>query len=239
MTKETTFTDYNVPFGGHCYSVSIFCENGITRKSNEICDVIDEGCDPPFDLCAELTNTKRAKLHWKAPLNENVTYYYIMRKTNPYGEWKRVRILSADETEYTDNVGIDADKCYYYRVVAKYAETECYSSPAKAKHSDEFFVKVCNSTDVEENESHNILIYPNPAKDVVKLSSVESRLTDVRIYNCLGMLIDEIEINVSDYRSGIYFINIHDDDGNVVTEKVLIIHNDIISSKLCIMHYAL
>ena len=36
---------------------------------------------------------------------------------------------------------------------------------------------------------------------------------------------DEIEINVSGYRSGIYFINIQDEDGNVFVEKVLIMHN--------------
>lgn len=232
MTKETTFTDYNVPFGGHCYSVSTFCENGITGKSNEICDVIDEGCDPPFDLWAELTNTKKAKLYWEAPLNENVSYYYVMRKTNADGEWKRVRILSADETEYTDNVVIGVDKCYYYRVMAKYAETECYSPPAKAKYNDDYFVKVCNSTDVDENKSHQVRIYPNPTREFIKLSAVGHQLSSVRIYNCLGMLIDEIEIssdeieiNVSDYRSGIYFINIQDEDGNVFAEKVLIMHN--------------
>ena len=83
-----------------------------------------------------------------------------------------MRILSADETEYTDNDVIGVDKCYYYRVMAKYAETECYSPPAKAKYSDEFFVKICNSTDVEEDISHKVMIYPNPTRDFIKLSSV-------------------------------------------------------------------
>mgnify|MGYP003423158308 FL=1 len=75
-------------------------------------------------------------------------------------------------------------------------------------------------------------IYPNPTSDFIKLSAVSHQLSSVRIYNCLGILIDEkevssneIEINVSDYRSGIYFINIQDEDGNVFAEKVLIMHN--------------
>ena len=58
-------------------------------------------------------------------------------------------------------------------------------------------------------------IYPNPASDYIKLSAISSQQSVVKIYNALGMLVDEyemnsseIEINVSDYNSGIYFIDI-------------------------------
>ena len=34
---------------------------------------------------------------------------------------------------------------------------------------------------------------------------------------------DEIEINVSGYKSGIYFINVYDDKGNVATKKISVI----------------
>ena len=36
---------------------------------------------------------------------------------------------------------------------------------------------------------------------------------------------DEIEINVSDYKSGIYFINIYDNKGNIATKKVSVINS--------------
>ncbi|MBO5854543.1 MAG: T9SS type A sorting domain-containing protein, partial [Bacteroidales bacterium] len=59
-------------------------------------------------------------------------------------------------------------------------------------------------------------------------------LSAVRIYNCLGMMVeemnvrtqnasDEIEINVSGYKSGIYFINVYDNNGNVATKKISVI----------------
>ena len=85
---------------------------------------------------------------------------------------------------------------------------------------------------VDETAHESFKVYPNPARGHIKLSAISSQLSVVRIYNCLGMLVDEIEmdsekieINVSDYESGIYFINIQDDDGNVVTNKVIIIEN--------------
>ena len=85
-----------------------------------------------------------------------------------------------------------------------------------------------------ENEVDMISVYPNPAKDIVKLSAANNHLSAVRIYNCLGMMVeemnvrtqnasDEIEINVSGYKSGIYFINVYDNKGNVATKKISVI----------------
>ena len=81
---------------------------------------------------------------------------------------------------------------------------------------------------VTEQIDNNIAIYPNPAKDFVKVSTVNGQQSTVRVYNSLGMLIEEIEINsneieinTSGYNAGIYFINIQTEDGNV-TKKVII-----------------
>lgn len=70
----------------------------------------------------------------------------------------------------------------------------------------------------------NVAIYPNPAEDFIKLTSISGLPSVVKIYNALGMLVDEfemksneIDINVSDYKSGIYFINVEG-----MTNKVVI-----------------
>ena len=70
--------------------------------------------------------------------------------------------------------------------------------------------------DVAEIDDTNYYsLYPNPASDYVKLSAISYQQSAVKIYNALGMLVDEyemnsgeIEINVSDYKSGIYFIDV-------------------------------
>ena len=89
-----------------------------------------------------------------------------------------------------------------------------------------------------ENEVDMVSVYPNPARNIVKLSATNHHLSAVRIYNCLGMMVEEIslgtqhassastdviDIDVSDYNSGIYFINIYDNKGNVATKKISVI----------------
>ncbi len=82
--------------------------------------------------------------------------------------------------------------------------------------------------DLNENNEEMFKIYPNPATDVIKLSAVGSEPLIVKIHNYLGILIeeievnaDEIEINVSAYNSGIYFMNIQTNNGCVI-KKVIV-----------------
>lgn len=80
-------------------------------------------------------------------------------------------------------------------------------------------VELTSVESVQENEiSFNI--YPNPASDFVKISVVNSQLSKVRVYNNIGVLVDEIEldsdeveINISDYSTGVYFFDV---DGKIV-----------------------
>mgnify|MGYP003538982008 CR=1 FL=1 len=80
---------------------------------------------------------------------------------------------------------------------------------------------------VNEIEEITFDVYPNPARDFVKLSANSCQLSAVRVYNTIGMLVEEIEvnsneveINTSDYNSGVYFINIETENGNV-TKKFI------------------
>lgn len=82
--------------------------------------------------------------------------------------------------------------------------------------------------DVEVVNEKNVNIYPNPAKDFVKVSANSNIPSVVRIYNTLGMLVEEhemnseeIEINLSGYNSGIYFINISNEKYNT-TNKIVV-----------------
>jgi hypothetical protein len=70
---------------------------------------------------------------------------------------------------------------------------------------------------------NNLRIYPNPANDYIKISAVGSQLSVVKIYNYLGILIDEIEtnseeleINISNYNSGVYFVEINTEKENSI-----------------------
>ncbi len=78
----------------------------------------------------------------------------------------------------------------------------------------------------EETISSDIEIYPNPAKDVVKLSAVSGQYSVVKIYNIMGVLVEEIELDaeeieldVSDYNPGIYFFNINGKTVKIIIEN--------------------
>ena len=87
-------------------------------------------------------------------------------------------------------------------------------------------VLVTKANNVSEITESNISIYPNPAKDFVKISG-NDRINSVKVYNCLGMMVEEIEvsaneaeINTSDYNTGIYFFNVMTESGNLVKKVV-------------------
>lgn len=83
--------------------------------------------------------------------------------------------------------------------------------------------------DIEENEyaTSDAILFPNPASDFVKLA-VSRQPSVVRVYNTLGMLVEEIEmnseeieINTASYNNGVYFVRV--DDGSSVTVNRVVI----------------
>ncbi|MBO5849618.1 MAG: T9SS type A sorting domain-containing protein [Bacteroidales bacterium] len=102
-------------------------------------------------------------------------------------------------------------------VVAKYDD----------KESVGLFDIIEFTVDIKENYLENISIYPNPAKNFFKLKTQDSQIKSIKVYNCIGMMVEEIEvntneaeINTSDYKSGVYFINIETENGSF-TKKVM------------------
>lgn len=135
-------------------------------------------------------------------------------------------IAETEEGNYFDAVEVGT---YYYKVTAVYIVDgeECESEGANAFGNENQRFVIVDVTSISENGVEGMMIYPNPAKDFVKVSAISGQLSVVRIYNYLGILIDEIEINsdeveinISDYNSGVYFFNVETENGNV-TKKVV------------------
>ena len=86
-----------------------------------------------------------------------------------------------------------------------------------------------NVTDTESLETtFAIDIYPNPARDIIKLSNIDNNCT-LQLYNSNGQLmlekhdvIGEDILNVSNFKSGIYFVKIITDDKSI-TKKIEVI----------------
>jgi hypothetical protein len=80
--------------------------------------------------------------------------------------------------------------------------------------------------------SENIKIHPNPSNGIVSISNIKNlALNSVEIYNVLGTLVEQISIyqntpqinlNLSDLKSGIYLLSLLDDHGSNYTKKLVI-----------------
>ena len=77
---------------------------------------------------------------------------------------------------------------------------------------------------VDENEASHIQIsvYPNPAKDFVKIDGTEA--AEVQVYNALGQLVKTVrgtnEVGVRELPEGVYLLHIHDKQGVSLTNRI-------------------
>lgn len=229
LSKETTFVDDDMPYGGHCYTVTALSENGNTEHSNEVCSVLTENCEPAYDLWYEYTSAGKIKIYWEAPVNsEGLGGYYVMRKTSDENEWKRVKILGANKNDYTDNGANDDAIFYSYQVIAYYQEIDCMSAPAKAKYTDKYSVTVSTPTSADELQSQPLRVYPNPTDDNLMIEA--EGIKNISIFNLTGQMVyeasvnsDEVVVNVSDFESGIYLIQIETSEYKV-TKRISVAH---------------
>ena len=70
-------------------------------------------------------------------------------------------------------------------------------------------------------------IYPNPAKDYVRVSG--EGISTISVYNTLGALVERINveyntttIDLSEYNTGVYFINVEQNNGVNTTQKMVV-----------------
>ena len=69
-----------------------------------------------------------------------------------------------------------------------------------------------------------MLVYPNPAKDFVKIEGMQT--AEVQVYNALGQLVKTVrgtnEVDLSGLVEGVYLVRIMDKEGKVYTNKITI-----------------
>ena len=149
------------------------------------------------------------ELSWTTDDGQQATEFEIYRGTRFLG--------TTDETIFTDNSLTESgDYIYSVRMISD----ECSGLFQNVS-------VIYNHVSIEENTKANVSVYPNPAKDFIKLSAIGGQSSVVRIYNCIGTIVEEmeidsedVEIDISEYNSGIYFININGENGNVIKKFV-------------------
>ena len=101
------------------------------------------------------------------------------------------------------------------KVIVKFAFTSNYGNNIWVDN-----INISNQpAGIEENEDNSIAIFPNPAKEVLNITS-EKVINQIDVYDVNGKLVKSYTnvnntINVKDLATGVYMLNITTEDGQV------------------------
>ena len=226
LAHGNMFVDQYGELGGHCYQVCYLSEGGESELSNEVCATAGFGCDAGSNLDYEIWTGNagiKPTLTWDAPENaEGLTKYYIYRKTGEDGSYSRISTVNANKTSYKENKTLEDGVYYYYKVMAYYGDTECISSPFKAREGNDYFV-VFQFNDFEGVSESTVEanLYPNPAKDSFTVEA--EKIQSVVVYNTIGQEVyrqvcegNSTVIELSHVNAGIYMVKIVTANGESV-----------------------
>ena len=215
---------------GHCYTVTALGLGGETEHSNETCASAGD-CMGASDFDYEYVGENyKIKLSWTRPeVSTGLSGYYLYRKFGEEGTYEKIKQLGASATVYTDNTAnVQGD--YYYRLYAYYGGIDCTSAPASLKDDPtKFYLKVYYSpTEVDENQTSALKLYPNPAQQSLSLEA--EGMTHMEAYDVLGQLVyqqdtesNNLTLNVSDWMEGLYFVKVQTQSGWFI-RRVSIVH---------------
>ena len=172
-------------------------------------------------------------LIWTGYVGFEVPSYNIYRKTGT-GSYEKIATISANFTSYTD---LSAPQGGVYYIIEVVNPNGCNPGRAGEYGSSWSNVATNSFTGVSENISgQDVKTYPNPANDKLFVALDETLQGSVRIVlnDLLGHLVysQEVEslksnsvftINTSDFKEGIYMLQIITNSGNV-TRKLMVKH---------------
>lgn len=231
---------FDIPVGNNEYVFNIVEANGETHDYSksimQLCDewAVYETVAEEVNLTIEVLQDKYGNhTTWELMSSDNT----VLISGGPY-----MYLPNANTELHTYNVDVNVGDCYKFVIYDSYGNGICCEDGdgyykitdadgnviidelGQFTHEKYSIFSVIQGEAVQEMNTPLYNIYPNPAEDVVKLSVVNAKPSVLKIYNVVGMMIeeieinsDEVEINVADYNSGIYFFNV---DGEVV--KVII-----------------
>ncbi len=166
-------------------------------------------CEAPTNLNAtidvdayDFDHTYKVTLTWDAADNANEYVVYLD------GE------ILTTTTDLACITGFNETGSHYFTVASVCENGE-------SEQSEPFNFEV---TSIEEL-NNSFVIYPNPVKDLVMIQG--NSINEISVYNSVGVLVERIEvrsnnveINMSDYNTGIYFVQVNTENGTA-TRKVV------------------
>ncbi|MBO7460696.1 MAG: T9SS type A sorting domain-containing protein [Bacteroidales bacterium] len=157
-----------------------------------------------------------AHLAWdKVNYEYDLDRFEVYRSDNDL-DYKLVkRIVNTPSiNHYECDDAVDEAGLYFYRIKAFY-QNDCESDYVQIE------VEVIDYTEVNEDLTNNVMVYPNPTSGMVNIKA--EAMQQVSVVNMMGQVVmtqnvdaDEVMIDMSTFENGMYLINIMTENGNVL-----------------------
>jgi len=92
---------------------------------------------------------------------------------------------------------------------------------------DYYYYSAHNVSSINSINLEMIKLYPNPTKDIINLETSDNSISQCNVYNVNGQIVKSFKVfqgnniyNISDFKTGIYFIQIPTQNG-IVNKKII------------------
>ena len=178
-----------------------------SRFAYEYCDHVY----PAQNLIVTTIENSKLKLSWDAPEGNKPDSYYI------YIDGKCV-VTDFKELTFIDHnyaLNVYDGLTHYVEIVAVYPNS---------RRSVSLIGEISEVLNIEETNDIQCRVYPNPVNDKLYIVT-EDEVEDVVVYSITGVIVSQqstvngqqtLTIDLSDLKSGFYFVKINTEKGNIV-----------------------
>ena len=215
---DRSFTDGNISEGVYVYNVTaIFAGNkeSAPQMSNIVCNSISPIlCEKPINLIVVADNNCNILITWEEPERDGVILSY-----NVYRDGNKIIEIPFSVLEYFDEALFTGT--YVYSVSATYAHC------GETDLIDGVEVTI-DCLGINNIQTASFEIFPNPASGKVIIKG--TGLSRVELFDLQGRKLagynnikDNLQINVSNYESGTYFVKMYSENNQTVTKRLIIV----------------
>ena len=188
-TANVTPTNQGTP----CFTYSVTDNFGCTYTAPQ-CLTVNCGTSLPIGLVsfdAKAVNNNSVNLYWETSSEQNNDYFVIERSLSGYDGWEEIAIV--------DGAGNSQTSMYYSAVDQMPLNGISYYRLKQIDFDGQERTHEMESVYIDIAGMGDLVIFPNPATDLVTLKGDIVSLSTFKLLNAMGQ---DIRMNVSSYKQG-------------------------------------
>jgi len=171
-----------------------------------------------LSFTAKNINNDHVQVSWSTSMEHLVDYFEIQKSTDNRGFETFAKVQAVGESQVIQNYSVNDNHpvpgTNYYRL-------------KEVDKDGKFFYSSVVSVRIEDNA--DMEIYPNPAADFTNVHSYKSPITEVRVYDVTGKLLQSltaadgqqtIRLNTTGLAQGVYVIQVKTEHGDLYRKKL-------------------